>query len=344
MRQTPPDELLPDQPVEGGLPFSSNALRECMLQGASRIGWRERRRPSGSATGPLRRGIGMALGIYKGGSGMAAAQAEVRVAPSGGVTVAIGNVDVGQGSETVLAQIAAAALGAPLAAIEMVLADTGSTPPSHITAGSSTTVTSGAAVKRAAEDALRELRELSAGDGDWASLAGGLAGEVVGHASVQSGSTQYVLNSFAAHFAEVEVDVLTGRVGVLRYVAAHDSGRIINPLLAENQVSGGVLQFLGIAMREELLIDKQLGVTLNASFLEHKFTSMVDFPAIEVLFCGEPDPLGPFGAKALGEPPVVPVFAAVSNAVANATGVWLHELPFTPARVLAALKAGGAPA
>ena len=335
VRQTPRDELVPDQPVEGGVPFSSNALRECILQGASRIGWRERRRPSGSASGPFRRGIGMALGIYKGGGNMVG-QAEVRVAPDGRVTVAIGNVDVGQGSETVLAQIAAATLGAPLDSIEMVMADTASTPAAHITAGSTTTVTSGAAVKAAAEQALRELRELSAGAGDWASLAAGLSDEVAGHASAQSGSTQYILNSFAAHFAEVEVDVLTGRVRVLRYVAAHDSGRIINPRMAENQVSGGVLQFLSIAMREEMFIDKQLGVTLNASFLEHKF----DFPAIEVLFCGQPDPLGPFGAKALGEPPVVPVFAAVSNAVGNATGVWLHELPFTPARVLAALKTG----
>ena len=339
-RQTPGGELVPDQPVEGGVPFSSNGLRECIVQGAERIGWRARRQPNGSPTGPLRRGIGMALGNYKGG-GNVTAQAEVRIAPDGGVIVSIGNVDVGQGSETVLAQIAAATLGAPLDAIRMVLADTGSTPPAHVTAGSSTTMTSGNAVKQAAEDALRQLREVSSGAEGWASLAGGLSGEVTGTASVQSGSTQYVLNSFAAHFCEVEADVMTGRIRILRYVAAHDSGRIINPRMAENQVSGGVLQFLGIAMREEMFIDKNLGVTLNANFLEHKFTSVVDFPAVEVLFCGEPDPLGPFGAKALGEPPVVPVFAAVSNAFANATGVWLHEVPFTPGRVLAALKAGG---
>jgi len=128
---------------------------------------------------------------------------------------------------------------------------------------------------------------------------------------------------------------------VLRYVAAHDSGRIVNPRMAQNQVAGGVQQFLGIAMREEMLLDKRLGVTLNPSFLEHKFTSVIDFPPIEVLFCGEPDPIGPFGAKALGEPPVVPVFAAVSNAFANATGVWLHEVPFTPERIMAALKRAG---
>jgi len=133
----------------------------------------------------------------------------------------------------------------------------------------------------------------------------------------------------------------TGRVRVLRYVAAHDSGRIINPHMAQNQVSGGVLQFLGIAMREEIFIDKRSGVTLNANFLEHKSTSIVDFPPVEVLFPAGPDPLGPYGAKALGEPPVVPVFACVANAVANATGVWLHDVPFTQARVLAAIREQG---
>jgi CO/xanthine dehydrogenase Mo-binding subunit len=135
--------------------------------------------------------------------------------------------------------------------------------------------------------------------------------------------------------------MLSGRIRVVRYVAAQDSGRIVHPQLARNQVSGAVLQFLGIALREELYLDRRRGVTLNASFLEHKNTSIVDFPPIEVLFPAAPDPLGPYGAKALGEPPVVPVFAAVANAVANATGVWLHEVPFTPQRVLRALQEQG---
>jgi len=340
-RTTPLGELVPDQPVEGGVPFSSNGLRDCILQGAEAIGWRARWQANAGASGDVVRGIGMALGNYKGG-GNVNSSAEVTVTPDGHVRVAVGIVDVGQGSETILATIVAETLGAPVANIEMILADTATTPPAHTTAGSTTTMTSGNAVKQAAEDVLRQMREVSAGAGDFSSMAAGLSGEVTGAASLTSGSTEAVINSFAAHFAEVEVDKLTGRIRVLRYVAAHDSGRIINPRMAENQVSGGVLQFLGIAMREELLIDKHSGVTLNPGFLEHKSTSIVDFPAIEVLFCGKPDPLGPFGAKALGEPPVVPVFAAISNAFANATGVWLHEVPFTPARVLAALKSGGA--
>jgi CO/xanthine dehydrogenase Mo-binding subunit len=153
------------------------------------------------------------------------------------------------------------------------------------------------------------------------------------------GSTDAIVNSFAAHFAEVDVERATGRIRVLRYVAAQDSGRIVNPRLAASQVSGAVLQFLGIALREELYLDAATGVTLNPSFLEHKSTAIVDFPAIETIFAGEPDPVGPYGAKALGEPPVVPVLGAVANAVANATGVWLTEAPFTPQRVLAALRA-----
>ncbi len=360
-RTTPREQLLPDEPVEGGVPFSSNGLRECVLAGAEHIGWRQRRQPNGTATGDVRRGLGMAMGIYKGGIGREA-EAEVRITPAGRVGVAIGNVDVGQGSTTILAQIAAETLHVRLDCIDMVMADTGRTPPAHITAGSSTTITSGAAVKLAAEEARRHVLERAAAQlqapdvrlqgntlvtngitrpFDLEAVVAGMPGDIVGTGRVTSGSRDYLVNAFAAHFAEVEVDMLSGRIRVVRYVAAQDSGRIVHPQLARNQVSGAVLQFLGIALREELYLDRHRGVTLNASFLEHKNTSIVDFPPIEILFPAAPDPLGPYGAKALGEPPVVPVFAAVANAVANATGVWLHEVPFTPQRVLRALQEQG---
>jgi len=341
-RRTPPDQVLPDEPVEGGVPFSSNGMRECLLAGAERIGWRRRRQPNGAGTGMLRRGLGLAMGIYKGGTGREG-EAEVRITPDGRVQVAVGGVDVGQGSTTILAQIAAEALGVPIDRINVVMADTGRTPPAHVTAGSSTTITTGAAVKLAAEDAKRQLLALVDGlpqafDPEVAPVR---REDIVGTARVTSGSNAYLTNAFAAHFAEVEVDIRNGRIRVLRYVAAHDSGRIVHPRLAENQVSGGVLQFLGITLREELYLDKHRGVTLNANFLEHKSTSIVDFPPIEVLFPAGPDPVGPYGAKALGEPPVVPVLAAVANAVANATGVWLRDVPFTPQRVLQAIHEHG---
>ena len=361
-RTTPSDQLLPDEPVEGGVPFSSNGLRECILAGAERIGWRQRRQPNGTATGAVRRGIGMAIGLYKGGIGREA-EAEVRLTPAGRVEVHIGNVDVGQGSTTILAQIAAEALEVPVDLVDMVMADTALTPPAPITAGSSTTITCGAAVKLAAEDVKRHLVEratallqtpavrLEAGQVvsaaqpqqrlDLAAVVAGLPGDIVGTAQTTSGSTTHLINAFAAHFAEVEVDMQSGRIRVLRYVAAHDSGRIVHPRLAENQVSGGVLQFLAIALREELYVDPHSGVTLNPSLLEHKCTSIVDFPEIEVLFPAPPDPCGPYGAKALGEPPVVPVLAVIANAVANATGVWLYEVPFTPRRVLQAIREQG---
>jgi CO/xanthine dehydrogenase Mo-binding subunit len=360
-RTTPPHQFLPDEPVEGGVPFSSNGLHDCLLAGAERIGWRQRRQPNGTAQGPVRRGLGVAMGIYKGGVGREA-EAEVRLTPDGRVDVHIGNVDVGQGSTTVLAQIVAETLQVPLASIHMVMADTARTPPAHLTAGSSTTMTSGTAVKLAAEDARRHLLEhaavvmqvpsvrleagyLVATSGsqrlEVAAVLPRLPTEIVGNGQVTSGSSDFIVNAFAAHFAEAEVDMQSGRIRILRYVAAHDSGRIINPRLAENQVSGGVLQFLGIALREELYLDERHGVTLNPNFLEHKCTSIVDFPPIEVLFPAPPDPIGPYGAKALGEPPVVPVLAVVANAVANATGVWLHEAPFTPKRVLQAIREQG---
>ena len=361
-RTTPVGDLLPDEPVEGGVPFSSNALHDCLLAGAEQIGWRQRRQPNGAAGGNIRRGLGMAMCIYKSGTGRNA-EAEVRITPAGRVQVAIGVVDVGQGSTTVLAQMVAETLHIPVDHIDMVMADTATTPPAHRTAGSSTTMTSGTAVQQAAEEACRHLLEhaaaqlhessLSWQDGalvgasgqrhpfDFADTVAGMPGDIIGTAHITSGSTAYLVNTFGAHFAEVEVDMPSGRIRVLRYVAAHDAGRVMHPRMAKNQVSGAVLQFLGIALREELFIDPRLGVTLNANFLEHKSTSVVDFPPIEVLFPGHPDPIGPFGAKALGEPPVVPVLATIANAVANATGVWLYEAPFTPPRVLRAMHEQG---
>ena len=365
-RTTPADSNLPDEPVEGGVPFSSNGLRACLEAGAERIGWQTRRKPNGAAVadGAERcRGLGVAMGLYKGGVGREA-EAEITILPSGEIDLNTGAVDVGQGSDTVLRQMVAEVLQVEARQVTLRPADTAQTLPTHITAGSSTTVSTGSAVQLAAQQALNRLLEAAAAamNTDAAVLRGGRLVDcrdegrglslaevaakhgrnITGHARHTAGSREFLIGAFCAHFAEVEVDRGTGRIRLLRYVAAHDSGRIINPRLAEGQVSGGVLQFLGAALREELLLDPRSGVTLNPGFLEHKSTAIVDFPPAEVLFPAEPDPLTPFGAKGLGEPPVVPVFAAISNAVANATGVWLHEVPFSPERVLRALEQGAA--
>ena len=120
----------------------------------------------------------------------------------------------------------------------------------------------------------------------------------------------------------------------MRYVAAHDSGRILNPRLAVNQVEGGVSQMLGFTLTEQMLTDPNFGATLNASFLEHKSPTILEYPDIEVIFADVVDPVGPYGAKALGEPPSVGVAPAVVNAIRDATGVEVRDLPATPDKVL----------
>ena len=148
------------------------------------------------------------------------------------------------------------------------------------------------------------------------------------------GSADYIVNSFGAHFAEVEVNTDTGQVRVIRYVAAHDSGRILNPMLAVNQVEGGVSQMLGFALSEQMITDRNNGVTLNASFLEHKSPTILEYPDIQVIFADVVDPIGPYGAKALGEPPSIGVAPAITNAIRDAVGVEVLDLPATPDRIL----------
>jgi xanthine dehydrogenase molybdenum-binding subunit len=140
--------------------------------------------------------------------------------------------------------------------------------------------------------------------------------------------------SFAAHFAEVEVHLETGKVKVLRYVAAHDSGTIVNKLTAGSQVKGAVAQGIGMALREELIWDKRTGVPINNHYHGAKPVLHVEVPEVEVLFVESDDGYGPFGAKSLGEIPMVPVVAAIANGIYVATGVRLRELPMTPVRLL----------
>ncbi len=358
-RTSPRDQIVDTQPVEGGIPFSSNGLRECMERGAEAIGWGK---PLEEAAEPhLKRGIGMATCIYRGGPGWESTARAV-LSRDGSIDLHTGIVDVGQGSHTVLAQIAAEAFGCGYDDVQVVSGDSEVAPHSPITAGSTATFSAGLAVKAASEklrDGLLDLAStylerakegLEVAEGHIIAKAGGerlasvadlaerMPGEFMeAEASVTPGSADYIVNSFAAHFALVEVDTLTGGVSVLRYVAAHDSGRIINPLAAVNQVEGGVSQTLGLTLSEELVTDRASGVTLNGSFLEHKCPTIGQYPEIETIFVETEDPVAPFGAKALGEPPSVPVAAAVINAVYDAVGVRFTEIPLTPDKVLKGL-------
>ena len=354
-RTTPANEIIDTQPLEGGIPFSSNGLRECIERGAEAFGWNDYTPVS---EGSLRRGRGMAIFIYRGGPG-GRSIARMRLRPDGTFMLVSGVMDVGEGSATVLTQIAAEALGVTYDQVSETLGDSAVTPDSPITAGSTVTFSAGLAVKQAASDlrsrmltAASEMLDLPVSDLDvdqsgisstsgrrlsFADLTAH-TGPVEVEASVSPGSTDYVVNSFGAHFAEVEVDTDTGAVRVLCYVAAHDSGRILNPRLAVNQVEGGVSQMLGFTLTEQMLTDPDFGATLNGSFLEHKSPTILEYPDIEVIFADVVDPIGPYGAKALGEPPSVGVAPAVVNAIRHATGVEVRDLPATPDRILSLLE------
>ena len=360
-RTTPANEIIDTQPLEGGIPFSSNGLRECIERGAEAFGWSDY---SPASDGNLKRGKGMAIFIYRGGPG-GRSIARMRFERDGTFTMVSGVMDVGEGSSTVLTQIAAEALGVGYEQVNEILGDSALTPEAPITAGSTVTFSAGLAVKQAATD-LRSrllssasvLTDLPQSDLDLASSGivtrsgrqisftdlADHTGLVEVEASVSPGSTDYIVNSFGAHFAEVEVDTDTGAVRVLRYVAAQDSGRILNPRLAVNQVEGGVSQMLGFTLTEQMLTDPGHGATLNASFLEHKSPTILEYPDIEVIFADVVDPIGPYGAKALGEPPSVGVAPAVVSAIRDAIGVEVRDLPATPDKILnllATLETGG---
>lgn len=302
--------------------------------------------------------------LYRGGPGWESS-AEVRVERSGAIKLITGLMEVGEGASTVLPQMAAEVLGAAYEQVEPVFADTAATPAAPITAGSTATFSTGTAVVQAAREVRRALLELASSVLEapvealdaaagyvfvrsdpsrripLAQVAGMMPdAALTAHATVTPGSADYIVNSFGAHFAEVAVDAATGKVRVLRYVAAHDSGRIINPRTALNQVEGAVCQMLGLALSEELITDAATGVTLNPGYLEHKSPTIQDYPDIQTLFTDTIDPVGPLGAKGLGEVPSVGVIAAIANAIYDATGLRLTNPPFTPDRVLAALAEG----
>ncbi|MGZ9141764.1 MAG: xanthine dehydrogenase family protein molybdopterin-binding subunit [Candidatus Binatia bacterium] len=142
--------------------------------------------------------------------------------------------------------------------------------------------------------------------------------------------------SFSAHFAEVEVDAITGHVKITRYVAAHDSGTIINRLPAESQIKGGVTQGIGMAFSEELIIDKLTGIPINPNYRDAKVPTHLEVPEVEVIFIEHADPFGPFGGKVVGEPPITAAVATIANAIFNATGKRIKELPITPDKILQA--------
>lgn len=296
-----------------------------------------------------------------GAGGGPPAYASVRLNRDGSVDVLSGSQDLGTGSRTILAQIAAEQLGARLDDVRTVLGDTERLPYAPNSWGSITTASVGPAVRVAAEEARQALLDAAAGflgvgpDSLIASqsvISARGSGKsmtfaevcdklgdvmIIGQGSRGPNPQKTAINAFAAQFAEVEVDVETGQVRVLRFVSAHDSGRIINPTLARSQVEGGIIQGIGYALFEERLLDPRSGVPLNPTMHDYKIPTMADIPSIEVIFVGGSDTIANHtGAKGLAEPPIIGVAPAIANAVANALGREINEIPMTPWRVLGA--------
>lgn len=344
-------------------PYSSpEALRQAYERVTAAFGWdtREARR---RAEGTRRRGYGFAAHCWIGGGGKPPGYAWVKLNGDGSADVVTGTQDIGTGTRTGLLQVAAEELGLPLDQVALHLGDTATGPYSPVSSGSATQATIGPAVRAAAADAKRQLLEAAAmllevnpadlrvSDGRIAvagTPARGLGvGEVMqqlsphmilGEGQREENPPDKAIRTFGAQCAEVEVDLATGEVTVLRVAASHDCGRIINPTLVDSQVIGAVTQGLGFALTEERVVDHRLGQVLNANLEDYHVPTVADIPRIEHAPLDIPDlEANPTGAKGIGEPPLIPTAPAIANALYDAVGVRLTEGPLTRRRVLEAL-------
>ncbi|HEY7358971.1 MAG TPA: molybdopterin cofactor-binding domain-containing protein, partial [Ktedonobacterales bacterium] len=343
--------------------FNSCGLPECLERGAAAIGWGQ---PFERGSGPIRRGRGMATAMQ--GSGVLGAEiggAAIKLNEDGSFNVMTGASDIGQGSDTVLAQIAAEALGVGLDKIIMHSADTDVSVFDYGAYASSTTYISGKGVELAARDARRQIlavaadllnvpaEQLSIRDGViWADDAPTkLTIADIAHETLYGNHRQQILGKgdfsihdspapFYAQFAEVEVDIETGQVRVTRLVNALDLGRAINPALASGQVEGAVTMGLGYALSEEIKLDDK-GRVRNPGFVDYKLFTTMDMPQMTTMLVEDPEPSGPFGAKSAGEVPINGPAPAIANAIFDAIGARIRDLPITPEKILAALDAQG---
>jgi xanthine dehydrogenase molybdenum-binding subunit len=342
----------------------AQVLDKCIEAGASRIQWNRRNAVAGSPTGSKARGIGIACTERGGGAGLAGATVKVNL--DGSAHVFFASTDIGQGSRTTLAMIASEVLGIPLSMFRTTAGDTEVAPYDGGSYGNRTLQATGRAVETAARQCLQQilaaagpmLNNAAAADLEIRDSIIRLKSdpsrqvklaEVMqrrGRSVTGDGATAAVQNGMdvertsGAHFVEVEVDRETGKVHILKYISAHDVGRPINVTIVENQIEGGTIQGLALTQAEELRFDERTGGCLNASFLDLKPPTALDFDArvIESIIVPNEGTTGPFGGKGLGENPCHPGMAAVANAIYNAVGVRLREVPFTRAKILRALS------
>jgi CO/xanthine dehydrogenase Mo-binding subunit len=347
-----------DRDLVDGRPFSSKNLLECYTRAEPH--WARRDEVRARSEGPWRHGVGLASQIWYGGGGPPS-YAWVRVGSDGWATVITAMQDIGTGTRTAMAQIAAEELGLPLERVRVELGDSARGPYASISAGSSTTPSMGPAVRAAAADAARQIveiaaqryhleeRVLSLRDGTVVSADGGswpleeVTGlledaQILGKGARGPNPTGMRVLTFGIQVAEAAVDVETGEVRVERIAAIHDVGRVINPLGAQSQVEGGIIQGLGHTLSEERLLDPGTGIVLTQTLDAYKLPTIADVPEIVVDLLDIPDEhLTNLGSKGLGEPPIVPTAAAIVNAIRDATGADVRSLPVSREEMLRAL-------
>jgi xanthine dehydrogenase YagR molybdenum-binding subunit len=322
--------------------------------------WQRRDEVRARSVGPWKRGVGLASQVWYGGGGPPS-YAWVRVGSDGRATVLTAMQDIGTGTATAMAQIAAEELGLPLDRVDFVMGDTARGPYASISAGSSTTPSMGPAVRAAAADAARQIVEIAAQRYDKEERVLSLSGanvvssdggswpiedvvdlledaQILGKGARGPNPTGMQVLTFGVQVAEVAVDVETGEVRVERVAAIHDVGRVINPLGASSQVEGGIIQGIGHTLSEDRLIDPASGLTLNQTLDAYKLPTIADVPEIVTELLDIPDEhLTNLGSKGLGEPPIVPTAAAIANAIRDATGADVRSLPISREEMLRAL-------
>jgi putative selenate reductase molybdopterin-binding subunit len=339
----------------------SSGLAECLRIVEEKLRWKEKR--GNGREGRMRRGLGIALAMYNSASiGRGMASASLKLNEDGSFNLLVGATDAGSGSETIIAQIVAEVLGVHIEDIFVHASDTDVTP---FAAGADTSammLLGAGAAKRAAEQVREQLlavagqilktqpehltiqdRVISAPDGQSATVS-----QIAMHSLYVENQRQIIATasytggqsspSFAAQGVEVEIDTETGVVRVLRVISAVDTGHVINPVLSEGQIEGSVAQALGYSVSEELAYD-QRGNLLTTNLNDYRVFNAPDMPALETYMVETDDPAGPFGAKASTEIATASLAPAIANAIADALGVRLRQMPFTPERVLRVLRA-----
>jgi len=351
-------------PMVNGQPWQSNGAKQVLSRIAEHPHWKTRKQWVAAAdkNGKLR-GVGLALGGWLGG--LQPTGATVRLNPDGSLAVLTGQVDIA-GTNISLAQIAASAYGVDTDLVRITTGDTDVAPMTGLSAGSKTIYTVGAAVLQAAEDARRQTFEIAAAEleasvhdlelVDGNVTVRGMPDKGITLATIGKKGNLYMSKTppvlgkanpaftqqapaFAAQLARLEVDADTGEVTIQDFVIVQDVGKAINPLGVEGQMQGGAVQSLGIALTEGLIFDDS-GRLTNPSLLDYRKLTAADLPNLETIIVEVPSPAGPFGARGVGEPPIIPAPAAIANAIQNATGARLTELPMSPERIALALVNG----